>query len=194
MERRGEIRAPEATKIRLAAPPPPFPEHEPSCGSGLHACLCVCPHVCTLRGWHVHYLFISPVCQAATLCTSACLTIIMPHTLFNTHADSDADSYRAIYLGYAHLSPCLILSQAVANNCTKPSSTWTCIAFTLGHTPNLHTRLHVHASIHTICFMWRTHIPCSLSPSCPSLFICRHLCHDGKVYMKIMLALICRGP
>lgn len=79
--------------------------------SGLHASPCACAHMCTLRGWHVHYLFISPVCRAATLCISACLTIIMPHALFNTHADSDADSCRDIYLRYAHLSPGTLLSQ-----------------------------------------------------------------------------------
>lgn len=92
------------------------------------ACMlvCVCPHVCTLRGWHVHYLFIRPVCRAATLCISACLAIIMPHALFNTHADSDADSYRAICPGYAHLLPCLVLSQAGANNCAEPSSMCAC--------------------------------------------------------------------
>lgn len=82
-----------------------------SCGSGLHACLCACAHMCTLRGWHVHYLFISPVCRAATLCISARLAIIMPHALFNSHADADADSCRDIYVRYAHFS---LLSQTVA--------------------------------------------------------------------------------
>lgn len=42
----------------------------------------------------------------------------MPHALFNARAGSDADSYTAIYLGYAHLLPCLVLSQTAANKCT----------------------------------------------------------------------------
>lgn len=59
-------------------------------------CLCVCVHMCVYyEADAIHYLFISPVCLAATLCISACLAIIMPHALFNTHmhTDSDADSY-----------------------------------------------------------------------------------------------------
>lgn len=94
-----------------------------SCDSGLHACLCACACMCTLRGWHVHYLFISPVCRAATLCISACLTIFMPHALFNTHADSDADSCRDIYVRYAHLSPGTLLWRTVAKKSSNLSST-----------------------------------------------------------------------
>lgn len=94
---RGVTRAYEGTKIRVAIFF--FPSLSLLSMNQLVVMVCtharVCAHVCTLRGGHVHYLFISPVCQAATLCISACLAIIMPHALFNAHAraGSDADSY-----------------------------------------------------------------------------------------------------
>lgn len=110
--------------------------------------------MCTLRGRHVHYLFISPVCRAATLCISACLAIIMPHALFNARAGSDADSYTAIYLGYAHLLPCLVLSQTAANKCTGPSPAQTCIVFTSGHAPPPQgTHPHIYLFL-TAKFIW----------------------------------------
>lgn len=125
------------TEIRHSPPPPPKKPTSWAWTSLWFACMLLCvwarPHVCTLRGRHVHYLFISPVCRAATLCISACLAIIMPHALFNARAGSDADSYTAIYLGYAHLLPCLVLSQTAANKCTGPSPAQTCIVFTSGH-------------------------------------------------------------
>lgn len=71
----------------------------------------------------VHYLFISPVCLAAIVCTSACLAIIMPHALFKTHAqaESDGDSYTS-YLSQICLLIGLLLSQAVENNCRNSVS------------------------------------------------------------------------
>lgn len=67
-------------KIRVAAPHPhphPFsPEHEPACGSGLHACLCVCAHMC------VHY-------EADTSITySSVLSAGLPHFVFQHASQS----------------------------------------------------------------------------------------------------------
>lgn len=82
----------KGTKFRVAAFPPLLSMKQPVVMVGMHARGCV--FTCVLYEANaIHYLFISPVCLAAIVCTSACLTIIMPHALFKAHADSDAHSY-----------------------------------------------------------------------------------------------------
>lgn len=173
---RGVTRAYEGTKIRVAIFF--FPSLSLLSMNQLVVMVCtharVCAHVCTLRGGHVHYLFISPVCQAATLCISACLAIIMPHALFNAHAHAPTlmqIATRAIYLGYAHLSPCLLLAPTVANDCTSPSFAYTFVGSSSGHTPHLHG--FRKAVIHRFLLSYNVHThSCSWSPSAPARGVC----------------------
>lgn len=84
----------------------------------------VCAHTCALYEVDAaHYLFISPVCLAAIVCTSACHAIIMLHALFKAQAraDSDAESNTG-YLSQICLLITLSASQAVVNNYRDPVS------------------------------------------------------------------------
>lgn len=84
----------------------------------------VCAHMC------VHY-------EADTsIIYSSALSARLPHCVFQHASQSLCHMHylthtrtptlmqiatRAIYLGYAHLSPCLLLAPTVANDCTSPS-------------------------------------------------------------------------
>lgn len=88
---------------------------------GMHARGCV--FMCVLyEADAVHYLFISPVCLAAIVCTSACLTIIMDmHYLRHTQTLMHIAT-QAIYLQYAYLWHCLLFLHSIENNCRNPVS------------------------------------------------------------------------
>ena len=125
----------------------------------------VCAHMC------VHY-------EADTsIIYSSALSARLPHCVFQhasqslchmhylTHTRTPAlmqIATRAIYLGYAHLSPCLLLAPTVANDCTSPSSTHTFVGSSSGHTHTHHTcTAFMRLSFIDFCF----HIMCTHSPT-----------------------------
>lgn len=101
----GGARALDGTKIRAAS------EHEPV---EVLVCMCVCAHTPHVYFYEADTSITYSSVLSAGLPHCVCLTIIMPHALFNTHADSDAHSCRDIYLRYTHLSPGTFLPQTVA--------------------------------------------------------------------------------